>query len=178
MRKVIEYTLVSADGVFSDPKVSGWMDHRDDAYMRDGLGLLTACDAMLFGRRTYESFAKLWPGRVHPWAERLNSIRKYVFSSTLATAEWSNTTVVRGDVAAEVTGLKQREGGDLLLFGHGQLGETLLRAGLIDVLDLSVYPVVLGSGKPFFREGQHTELKLVAVRSFSRIVKLSYEPQR
>jgi len=74
MRKVIEYTLVSADGVFEDPANLGFMEYRDDAYMRDGLGLLTACDAMLFGRRTYQTFAKAWPGMVHPWAGRLNAM--------------------------------------------------------------------------------------------------------
>lgn len=85
MRKVIEYTLVSADGAFDDPVNLGFMQYQDDAYMRDGLGLLTACDAMLFGRSTYQAFAKLYQGgRAHRWAGRLNAIPKYVFSSTLA----------------------------------------------------------------------------------------------
>ncbi|HEY5328025.1 MAG TPA: dihydrofolate reductase family protein, partial [Mucilaginibacter sp.] len=87
MRKIIEYTLVSVDGVFAGTDISEFMGYRDDAYIRDGLGLLMACDAMLMGRRTYETFAKIWPGRVHPWADRLNGIKKYVFSSKLETAE-------------------------------------------------------------------------------------------
>jgi len=69
MRKIIKYTLVSADGVFEDPVRLGFLEYRDDAYLRDGLGLLTACDAMLFGRHTYQMFAKVWPGRAHPWAD-------------------------------------------------------------------------------------------------------------
>ena len=76
MRKIIEYTLLSVDGVF-DGQTTGFMEFRDEAYLRDGLGLLLASDAMLMGRRTYENFAKIWPARVgsHPWAERLNGIK-------------------------------------------------------------------------------------------------------
>jgi dihydrofolate reductase len=84
---------------------------------------------------------------------------------------------VRGDVAAEVTKLKQQDGGDLLVLGHGLLGETLLRRRLIDVLDLSIVPVIVGHGKPFFRDGQAVKLKLAATKNFSKIVKLTYEPQ-
>jgi len=178
MRKVIEYTLVSADGAFDDPVNLGFMQYQDDAYIRDGLGLLTACDAMLFGRSTYQIFAKLYQvGRVHPWAERLNAIPKYVFSSTLDSADWNNSTLIRGDAVAEVTRLKQQQGGDLLILGHGLLGETLLRAQLTDVVDLSVYPVLAGSGRQFFRAGQAGELRLAAVKTFSKIVKMTYELQ-
>ncbi len=177
MRKLIEYTLVSADGVFENPQGWGAMSFRDDAYLRDGLGLLLACDAMLMGRHTYESSAKIWPSRTDPWAVRLNAMQKYVFSSTLKKAEWNNSSVVRGDVVAEVTKLKQQEGGSLLIWGHGLLAETLLKQHLLDVLDLSIHPVVAGRGKLFFREGESAKLKLVATKSFSRIVKLTYEPQ-
>jgi len=179
MRKIIEYTLVSIDGVFEDPHLLGFMEYRDDAYLRDGLGLLLACDAMLMGRNTYQSFAKIWPGRSHPWADRINAIKKYVFSSKLERTEWNNSTVVRGDVAAEVTKLKQKEGGDLLVLGHGLLGETLLKHNLLDVLDLSIHPLIVGRGKQFFRQGENAKLRLVATKSFSKgIVKLTYEPQR
>jgi dihydrofolate reductase len=88
-----------------------------------------------------------------------------------------HSTIVRGDVAAEVTKLKQQNGGDLLLLGHGLLGEMLLQQRLIDVLDLSILPVFVGHGKLFFREGQAVKLKLAATKSFSKIVKLTYEPQ-
>jgi dihydrofolate reductase len=174
-RRLIEYTVVSADGVYENPARIGLREYQDDAYVRDGLGLMTACEALLFGRRTYEGFAKAWPGS--PWADRLNAIPKYVFSSTLEKADWNNSTVVRGDVVTEVTSLKQREGGDLLILGHGLLGETLLREQLIDVIDLSIYPVVLGQGKQFFGAGQDAKLRLVATKTFSNIVKVTYEPQ-
>lgn len=178
MRKIIEYTLVSVDGVFAEADISGFFEYRDDAYLRDGLGLLLACDAMLMGRTTYENMAKLWPGRTHPWAERLNAIPKYVFSSKLESAEWNNSTIVRGDVVAEVTRLKQLEGRDLLIYGHGLLGQTLLKHHLLDALDLSIHPLVLGRGKQFFRQGENARFRLVTTKSFSKgIVKLTYEPQ-
>jgi dihydrofolate reductase len=146
--------------------------------MRDRLGQLLACDAMLMGRNTYEEFAGFWPELPHPLADRVNALPKYVFSSTLEHAEWSNSTIVRGDVVAEVSKLKQQEGGDLLIYGHGLLGETLLKRHLLDVLDLSIHPLVLGQGKQFFREGQNVTLRLVATKSFSKgIVKVTYEPQ-
>ena len=78
MRKIIEYTLVSVDGVFSGPALQRFLGYRDDAYLRDGMGQLLACDAMLLGRTTYEAFAKIWPGSAHPWAGRLNAMEKYV----------------------------------------------------------------------------------------------------
>lgn len=179
MRRIIEYCLVSADGlVLDDPFPFG--DYLDDAYLRDRLGLFAACDAMLCGRTTYERLAKRWPPgseAIRPYVARLNAMRKYVFSSKLETAEWDNSTIVRGDVAAEATKLKQQDGGDLLILGHGLLGETLLNQRLIDVLDLAIHPVLVGHGKPFFREGQAVKLKLAASKSFSKIVKVTYEPQ-
>ncbi len=178
MRKIIEYTLVSVDGVFAGAGNSGFFEYRDEAYLRDGLGQLLSCDAMLMGRTTYEGFAKIWPGRSHPWAERINAIPKYVFSSTLEKAEWTNSTLVRGDVVAEVARLKQQEGRDLLIYGHGLLAETVLKHHLLDVLDLSIHPLILGQGKQFFRQDETARLKLVTTKSFSKgIVKLTYEPQ-
>jgi dihydrofolate reductase len=176
-RKVIEYVLVSADGVYEDPVGMGVGEYQDEAYLRDGLGLLMACDAILFGRHTYEAFAKLYGGGTHKpmWADRLNAIPKYVFSSTLAKADWGNPTIVRGDVVAEVTRLKQQDGGNLLILGHGLFGETLLRERLIDVIDLTIYPLLLGRGKQYFQEGQHAKLRLTAVKTFSKVVKLTYE---
>jgi dihydrofolate reductase len=176
MRRIIEYTLISVDGVFAGTDLSEFFAYRDEAYLRDGLGLLLSCSAMLMGRNTYEGWAKLWPGRQHPWAERINAIPKYVFSSTLETAAWNNSTLVRGDVVAEVSRLKQQEGGNLLIVGHGLLGETLLKHHLIDVLDLSIHPLLLGQGRPFFRQSETTTLRFVAAKSFSKgIVKLTYE---
>ena len=104
-------------------------------------------------------------------------MEKYVFSSTLERADWNNSIIVRGDVETEVTKLKEQDGGDLLVYGHGFLAETLLSRQLLDVLDVSIHPIVAGSGKLLFREGQNADMKLAAIKAFSKIVKLTYEPQ-
>ena len=181
MRKIIEYCFISADGTFDDPDPvrANIRDYQDEAYLRDSLGLFNACDAMLWGRTSYELFAQRYaPGGGNPtYAARLAAMPKYVFSSKLDKAEWNNTIIVRGDVVAEVTKLKQQEGGDLLVLGHGLFAETLLKHRLLDVLALSIYPALLGRGKPLLRAGQAVNLKLTATKSFSKIVKLTYEPQ-
>jgi dihydrofolate reductase len=179
MRRIVEYTLLTADGVFENPVSWRFMDFRDDAYLRDGLALLESCEGKLMGRTSYEANSRIWPGpgKGHPWAARLNTMPKYVFSSTLDTPAWGNTSVIRGDVVAEVTKLKQQSGGDILIWGHTRLAETLLKHRLVDQIDLSIHPVMVGHGKPFLRDGQSANLKLVAVKSFSKIVKLSYEPE-
>jgi dihydrofolate reductase len=100
---------------------------------------------------------------------------KYVFSANLEGAAWENTTVVRGDVVKEVTKLKYEHDGNLLIWGHTQLAETLLANQLIDILDLSVHPVIVGTGKLFFREGQQINLRLASTKVFSNIAKLTYE---
>jgi dihydrofolate reductase len=175
MRKIIESTLVSADGVIGSPPL--WaMDYRDEEVTRDALERLSGSDAMLMGRGTYELFAATWPGQTDEFAQRMNGIRKYVFSSTLAGADWSNSTIVRGDVLAEVTKIKEQDGRDLALFGHGRLAQTLLENGLIDELRLSVHPVLAGAGLPQFSNGRKTPLKLVSAKTFTTgVVVLFYQ---
>jgi dihydrofolate reductase len=178
MRKIMEYTLVSADGVFTGADISAFSNYRDDAYMQDGLEQALMCDAMLMGRNTYEGFAKIWPARTDPWAKRINALRKYVFSSTLEKAEWNNSTIIRGDVVAEVTRLKQQDGQDLLIYGHGLLGETLLKHHLLDILGLTIHPLIIGQGKHILLKSDTIKLKLVTAKSFPKgIVKLTYKPQ-
>jgi len=166
---------MSVDGVIENAARLGFMEYRDPAYLRDGLGVLMSCEAMLLGRVTYESNAKIWPTRTHPWAARLNGMKKYVFSSSIRSADWNNSTIVRDDAAVAVARLKEQTGGDLLIWGHGRFGESLLRHRLIDVLDLSIHPTVVGHSKMLFREGQGAKLNLVSSKIFSKIVKLSYE---
>ena len=176
MGKIIEYTLVSVDGVYTDPAGLGFMRFRDEAYLRDGLGVLSACEAMIMGRSFYEGSAKMWQSRPdHPWARRLNTMAKYVFSSTLKTAGWDNSTIVGGDVAAEAARLKDTTSGDLLIWGHTRLAEALMRRGLIDVIDLSVHPLLAGRGGLLLRKDLDIPLRLVSVKSFSQIVKLTYQ---
>ena len=175
MRKIIEATLVSADGVVGSPPV--WaMDYRDEEVTRDALERLSGSDAMLMGRGTYELFAATWPGQTDDFAQRVNTIRKYVFSSTLASADWSNSTIVRGDVLAEARKIKEQDGRDLALFGHGRLARTLLENGLTDELRLSVHPILAGAGLPQFSNGGKTPLTLVSAKTFTTgVVVLSYQ---
>lgn len=176
MRRIIESTLVSVDGVIGDPQL--WaMDYRDKEVQQDALERLAGSDAMLMGRRTYEVFAATWPAQTGDFADRMNSIPKYVFSSTLERADWNNSTIVRGDVVAEVVKLKEQDGQDLAIYGHGLLSQTLLEHGLLDELRLSIHPLLVGRGKLLFREGETTPLKLVATKTLGTgVVVLSYQP--
>jgi dihydrofolate reductase len=176
MRRIIESTLLSLDGVISDPHV--WASERFDEQARDGaLAQLRASGGMLMGRRTYEIFSGLWPRQSGDYADAINGIRKYVFSSTLENPEWSNTTVIRGDVAAEAERLKRDDGGDLVMYGHGPVGETLLEHGLLDELTFAVHPVFVGHGTPLRRDGAMATLELVATRTLeTAVVVLTYVP--
>ena len=176
MRKIIESTLVSLDGVIGTPHL--WAgDYFDKEAQQQALEQLLASDAMLMGRRTYEIFAALWPGQAGDYADQVNSIRKYVFSSTLEKADWNNSEIIRGDVAAEVTKLKQQDGQDLVIYGHGPLGQMLLEHHLLDELRLAVHPLLVGRGTPLFRAGGKTPLNLVAAKTLATgVVVLSYQP--
>jgi dihydrofolate reductase len=176
MRKIIESTLVSADGVVGDPP--RWaMEYRDAEVTGEALERLAGADAMLMGRGTYELFSAVWPGQDGELADRINSIRKYVFSATLDRAAWTNSTIVRGDAVAEVTRLKQRDGRDIALYGHGRLAQTLLEHGLIDELRLSVHPVMVGSGQALLRDGQKQALTFAGAKTFrAGVVVLTYQP--
>jgi dihydrofolate reductase len=175
MRKIIESTLVSADGVVGSPPL--WaMDSRDWDVTKDALERLSGSDAMLMGRGTYELFAAIWPTQTDDFAQRVNEIRKYVFSSTLDKADWSNSTIVRGDVVTEVSKLKEQDGRDIAVFGHGRLAQTLLEHGLTDELRLSYHPVLAGAGLPQFSNDTKTPLVLVSVKTFrTGVVTLSYQ---
>lgn len=178
MRNIIENVLVSLDGVYDDAAIAQFADFRDDeGYAQDSLDQALSCSALLIGRATYELFITNWPKRDDPWAERINAMPKYVFSSTLEQADWNNTTIIRGDVVAEVTKLKQQEGPDLLVYGAGLFAETLLKHHLIDALALSIFPFVIGQGgRQIFRQGVSPALKLAATKSSSKgIVRLTYK---
>jgi dihydrofolate reductase len=176
MRKIYESALVSLDGVIGDPQV--WaMDYADGMARQRWLEKLRESDAMLMGRGTYELFARLWPAATGPYADRINEMRKYVFSSTLKEAGWHNATIVRGDVATEVAKLKQQDGKDLIIYGHGRLGQTLLERRLLDEIVFSVHPVLVGSGTLAFTQGAKVPLKLVRSEALGTgVVVLSYEP--
>ena len=149
MRRIIESTLLSLDGVIGSPHL--WASERFDEEARAAaLEQLQASDAMLMGRRTYEIFSGLWPSQTGSYADAINAIRKYVFSSTLTDTDWSNSTVVSGDVPTEVKRMKEQDGKDLIMCGHGPLGAALLEHGPLDELQFAIHPVFVGEGTPLF----------------------------
>jgi dihydrofolate reductase len=162
MGSIVVTEFVSLDGVMEDPggaedyKHGGWTFefNRGEDGDRFKLDELREAEAQLLGRVTYEGFAAAWPSMSDEvgFAERMNSMPKYVVSSTLGEPTWSNSTVLRGDVADEVSKLKQQVGGAILVAGSARLVQALLEHDLVDELRLMVFPVVLGTGKRLFGE--------------------------
>jgi dihydrofolate reductase len=175
-RRLIESVLVSLNGVIGEPHT--WVGHHfGEQSAASSLAALRRSDAMLMGRGTYELFSAVWPGQADEFADRMNSIRKYVFSATLGEPDWNNSVILRGDAVAEVTRLKQQDGGDLAIFGHGRLAQALLEHGLTDELNLSVHPVMVGSGQVLFRDGQKQALEFAGAKTFGTgVVVLTYRP--
>jgi dihydrofolate reductase len=158
--RIVVTEFVSLDGVMEDPGGSenfaqgGWSFKisRGDEGDKFKLDETFASEALLLGRVTYEGFAEAWPSRDGEFADKFNSMPKYVVSSTLAEPEWNNSTVLKGDVVEEVRKLKQEQDGDIVVHGSARLVQTLIEHDLVDELRLMVYPVVLGSGKRLFGE--------------------------
>jgi dihydrofolate reductase len=158
MGRIVVTEFVSLDGVIEAPgggedfKYGGWSFEisRGDEGDQFKLDETMSSEALLLGRVTYEGFAASWPGREGEFAEKFNSMPKYVVSSTLQDPEWTNTTVVSGDVAEEVGKLKQELDGDVVVHGSARLVQELVERDLVDELRLMVFPVVLGTGKRLF----------------------------
>jgi dihydrofolate reductase len=176
MRKLVESTFVTLDGVISEPQ--SWSPpYWDDDHFAYSRKLLFGADALLLGRETYEGFAQAWPERSgDEFTDRMNSIPKHVASRTLSEATW-NATIIQGDVAAAVAELKQEPGESILKYGTGELDRTLLEHGLLDELHFWVFPVLAGSGQRLIEGIETTHLKLVETTRFgSGIVVLTYTP--
>jgi dihydrofolate reductase len=160
MGRIVVTEFASLDGVIEDPggsedfKYGGWSFEidRGDEGNKFKLDETEASDALLLGRVTYEGFAEAWPSREGEFADKFNNMPKYVVSSTLSEPEWKNSTVLNGDVAAEVEKLKQQYDRDIVVHGSAQLVQYLIEHDLVDELRVMVYPVVLGSGKRLFGE--------------------------
>jgi dihydrofolate reductase len=179
---------VSLDGVIEDPGGAedyvhgGWTFKFDRGAEGDKFKFdeTMEAEALLLGRVTYEGFAAAWPTMTDEvgFAEKMNSMPKYVVSTTLEEAGWNNSTILKGDVAEEVSKLKEQIGGPLLIAGSAQLAQTLTAQGLVDEYRLMVFPVVLGSGKRLFAESSDaTTLKLVDSKTVGDgIALLTYEP--
>jgi dihydrofolate reductase len=184
MRKLIVSEFVTLDGVMEDPggaegfERGGWALRFERGPEGDKFKLdeVLEADAMLLGRTTYEGFAEAWPSRTDDvgFADKMNSMAKYVVSTTLEEAAWKNSTVLTRDVAGEVRRLKEQPGGDILVAGSGQLVRALQRNDLVDEYRLMVFPIVLGSGKRLFEEGSESQaLQLVDTRPAGEVVILT-----
>ena len=160
MGRIVVTEFVSLDGVIEDPggaedfKHSGWSFEIDRGDEGNDFKLDETRDteALLLGRKTYEGFAEAWPSRDGEFADLFNAMPKYVVSSTLKNPDWTNTTVLDGDVAEEVSKVREEVDGNIVVHGSAQLVQGLLEHGLVDELRLMVFPVVLGAGKRLFGE--------------------------
>jgi dihydrofolate reductase len=187
MGKIIISENVSLDGVVQDPtgeegfRHGGWFgqvgnkdrEERAKVLFDEALGT----EALLLGRRSDEWFAAVWLSRTGEWADRLNSLPKYVVSSTLKEPRWSNSTVLKGDVVNEVSKLKQELDGDIVVYGSTKLVHTLMEHDLVDELRLMIYPVVLGAGERLFGETSDKKpMRLVHVQTVGdSLAVLTYE---
>jgi dihydrofolate reductase len=188
MGKIIISENISLDGVVQDPTGEegfgrgGWfleVGQQDrEAWAKLELDEALGATALLLGRRTDEFFAARWLSRSGEWADRLNSLPKYVVSSTLQEPKWSNSTVLKGEVADEVSTLKQELDGDIVVYASTQLVYTLMEHDLVDELRLTVYPVVLGAGKRLFDQSSDKKrMRLTGTRTVGDgLAFLTYQP--
>jgi dihydrofolate reductase len=184
--RIVVTEFVSLDGVMEDPggaenfKHGGWSFEieRGDEGSTFKLDETLSSEALLLGRATYEGFAEAWPSREGEFADKFNTMPKYVVSSTLGEPQWNNSTVLKGDAAEEVAKLKQGQDGDIVVHGSAQLVQALIEHDLVDELRLMVYPVVLGSGKRLFGEtSDKKRLRLVDSQVVGDgVLILRYEP--
>src|SRR5689334_13700524 len=186
MAKIVVSQFVTLDGVMEDPGGSEGWDHGGWAFRFDRgpegdrfkLDEIMGSDALLLGRTTYEGFAEAWPSRTGEFADKFNGMRKYVVSSSMNTADWSNSVVVKPDELVEtVTKLRQEPAGDVLVNGSGQLVDALRANDLVDEYRLMVFPTVLGAGKRMFA-GYVSTLRLMDAKPAGETLILVYEPVR
>jgi dihydrofolate reductase len=188
MRRVIVSEFVTLDGVMEDPggaekfERGGWAFKFDRGPEGDKFKLdeVMTSNALLLGRLTYQEFAAAWPSRTGEFADKMNSMPKYVVSTTLEKAGWNNSTLIKNNVAEAVSSLKAMPGRDILVAGSGQLVTTLIQHHLVDELRLMVFPILLGCGKRLFIDRDESyDLQLVESRTVgSGVLILIYHPQQ
>jgi len=187
MAKLVVSQFVTTDGVFEDPGGAedfdrgGWAFQFDRGPEGDRFKLdeLMASESLLLGRKTFEGFAAAWPSREGEFADKFNTMAKYVVSSTLSDPEWNNSTVIAPtEIAARVGELRERPGGDILVNGSAQLVRALMDHDLVDEYRLMVFPVVLGAGRPVFPDGDSAQLQLAETKPAGECVILIYAPRR
>lgn len=178
MGKIVNATYMTLDGDIQN--LQDWhFEHFGKEAERAATAQMYTADALIMGRVTYEGFAQAWPGREDKGADRMNSLEKYVVSSTLKDPEWNNTTVISGDVVAEVRALKERKE-TILQYGYGAVTRLLLDNGLLDELRIWLHPVLSGKAKPtdlLYRDTGKIRFTLNGVETHSTgTVILSYTP--
>jgi dihydrofolate reductase len=188
MGKIVVSENVTLDGVIQDPagdegfRVGGWVGLIKDSPQLNKLALDEAlgAEALLLGRRSYEWFAARWPSRSGELAARLNSLPKYVVSSTLEHPDWNNSTVLKGDTVTEISRLRQELNGDVVVPASFQLVRTLIEHDQVDELRLKIFPVVLGAGERLFGETSGKKpMRLLATKTLEGgIIYLTYQPIR
>jgi dihydrofolate reductase len=182
MRKLINSTYITLDGVIQNPQDWPSSGGFTEAGGRIQSRLLERCDAVLMGRHTYDGFAPVWSARSgDPFSDRMNALPKYVVSTTLTDPQWHNTTVIDHDPVDAIRDLKQQPGESIVQYGFGRLSHTLMAAGLLDELRLWVHPFFVGSGSAdelLFRPGSAGQFDLADSTTLdSGIVILTYRPQ-
>ena len=178
MRRILVKNHMSLDGFFEGPaKERDWFGF-DQEQFEDSVNLVNSVDTLLFGRTTYEMMKAYWPDAPpDAISDKMNSLAKVVFSSTLTSSDWNNTRVVNGDIGEEALRLKQQPGGDMVVLGSGKLASALLERGLVDEYRVYITPILIGRGNPLFQQiGERINLRLVGQKSFrSGIVMLAYQ---
>jgi len=183
MRKIINATYMTLDGDISN--MGDWhFDYFGDEAMKAATDQLAGSDALIMGRKTYEGFAAAWPERAgtDDFADQMNAIKKYVVSSTLTDPSWTNTTVISGDVVAQVKEIKEEPGLNILQYGYGSVSQLLLDNGLLDELRIWLHPVLSGKAKPtelLYRDAKQSRFELIDTDAHSTgMIILSYAPVR
>ncbi len=177
MRKIIVSEFVTLDGVIEAPDQWSFQFWSEES-AKFKLDELKASDALLLGRVTYQGFAAAWPSMTDDegFADRMNGLPKHVVSTTLDEVEWNNSRLIKENIAENITELKQQPGQDILVFGSGQLVQSLMEHNLVDEFRLMVFPVVLGSGKRLFQDTGRIALKRADLQMFgSGVVVLTYQ---
>jgi dihydrofolate reductase len=182
-KRIVVTEYISLDGVIEDPVgmensgLGNWTGpfNRGPEGDRFKLDELLAADSLIFGRATYEAFAGAWPNRKDEFADRINSLPKYVASSTLKQATWGESTIWNGDLVSAAKALKTKDGGETLIYGSASVVHQLAPAGLIDEYRLMIYPTILGAGKRLYPDGGASKLKLAECKQLGDgIVLLRY----
>jgi dihydrofolate reductase len=185
MSRLVVSQFISVDGVVEDPGGSekwdrgGWAFEYERGPEGDKFKMDEVMDseALLLGRTTYEGFAEAWPSREGDFADKFNNMKKYVVSSTMDSADWNNSTLIKADVPEEIAKLKEQPGGDILVNGSVQLVQTLAEHDLVDEYRLMVFPVVLGGGKRLFGDtSDKIGLKLADTKPVGECVILTLHP--